>query len=158
MSLQDERLEQEVISIIRYVLNKSGLEKFYTDELPKSFAIPSVYFPAPELDSEYDTLSTYSVHYRMPVRFFAAKTQAAYKYARTVANSLIAERNRVPLIDENGNNGGEHFKIKRSDVKKIDSGVYGFNVEWDSVRTFDDIPDEEDSGENEIHVSFRFTT
>lgn len=152
MSLHDERLEQEVSSIIQYVLRKSGLEKFYTDELPTSFFIPSAYFPAPELDTEYDTLSTYSVHYRMPVRFFAAKTQAAYKYARTVANCLIAERNRIPLMDEHGENGGEHFKVKRSDVKKIDSGVYGFNIEWESHRTFDDIPDTE-TGAAQIDVS-----
>ena len=150
-------LEQEVASIMRYVLAKSGLTDYYTDILPETFAFPSVYFPAPELDSEYDTLSTYSVHYRMPVRFFASDNQTAYKLALTVANHLFSERNRIPIINQDGTDSEKYFRVKRSEVTSIDTGVFGFNIEWDSVRTFDDIPDEENTGEKQVHVSFHLT-
>ena len=148
-------LEQEVASIARYVLNKTGLEHYYTDILPETFVYPSVYFPAPELDTEYDTLSTYSVYYRMPVRFFAADNQSAYRLALTAANHLISERNRIPLINPDGTESGKYFKVKKSDVKNIDIGVYGLNVEWESIRTFDDIPEEQEKGEAQVHVSLR---
>ena len=148
-------LEQERASIIRYFLGKTGLTHYYTDKLPKTFAYPSVYFPTPEIASSYDTLSTYSMYYRMAVRFFAADNQTAYYYARIVANSLIAERNRIPMIAPDGTDTKTCFRVKKSDVKKIDTGVYGFNIEWESIRTFDDIPDTDIGEATQIDVSLQ---
>lgn len=135
-------LEQEVASIIRYCMEKSGVESFYTDILPKDFIVPSVYFPTPEIDSKYDTLSSYNLHYVMPIRIFARDNQQAYKYALVIVNSLISEHNRIPMRSKDGSLNGAFFRVNNSNIKKIDTGVYGFNIEWDSVRTFDDIPDE----------------
>ena len=133
-------LEQEVASIISYILDRSKLEHYYVDTIPESFSYPAVYFPAPELDTSYSTLSAYSVYYRMAVRFFDVKNQSAYHLAQKVINALIAERNRIPLLDIYGSKIGAFFKVNRTDVKRIDIGVYGFNIEWESIRKFDDIP------------------
>lgn len=135
------KLEQEVASITGYVTDKAGLEFCYTDILPESFAYPAVYFPAPEFDTGYSTLSAYKLDYRMSVRFFDVNNQSAYRRAQTVANALVAERYRIPLLGEDGPTG-TFFKVSSTDVKKIDTGVYGFNITWESIRTFDDIPEQ----------------
>lgn len=151
--MPDVILEPERGSIIRFILDKAGLQNYYTDVLPNTFAYPSAYFPTPELKSEHSTLSTYVIHYRMPVRFFAANNQSAYDYALAAATALIAGRNHIPLINADGTESGIGFRVKQSEVEKIDTGVYGFNIEWDSVRLFDDIPDEQQHINRQNHIS-----
>ena len=52
-------LEQEMASIIKYVLDRAGGPSPYYWNVPRHFSIPAAYFPTPELDTGGETFLTY---------------------------------------------------------------------------------------------------
>lgn len=63
-------LEQEVASVIKYIIEKSGNPYPYYNEVPEDFIVPAVYFPVPEIVTGADTLSTYKLTYLWFIGFF----------------------------------------------------------------------------------------
>lgn len=54
-------LEQEIASIMKYVIDRAGKPAPYYWEVPAHFAVPSVYFPMPEIDTGGETFLTYYI-------------------------------------------------------------------------------------------------
>jgi len=89
-------LEQEVASIIRFILDATKSLTPYYWQLKEDFAVPSVYFPEPVFTSRGDTFNTYALEYSWLVTFFAstnAEAQATQRppsmlYARRGGSSL----------------------------------------------------------------------
>lgn len=131
-------LEQEIASIIQFILNKAGNPSPYYDEVPEGFLVPSVYFPAPEITSKGDTLTTYALSYIWFIKFFHKDTPLAHSLGLTALTALQGNRNRIPLIDEKGVKTGRLFHIKDSELKKIEGarGVTQLTVSWDSTRLY----------------------
>lgn len=56
-------LEQEIASVIRFILDSvPGITPYYWD-IPEGFVVPSVFFPQPELTPLGDTFASYAVEY-----------------------------------------------------------------------------------------------
>ena len=95
-------LEQEIASVIRFILDSlPGITPYYWD-IPEGFVVPSVFFPQPELTPLGDTFASYAVEYDWYIKFFASTDEDAYASAAAALNAICAARLLVPLIDEAG--------------------------------------------------------
>ena len=130
-------LEQEIASVIRFVLDSvPGITPYYWS-IPEGFIVPSVFFPQPELTPLGDTFASYAVEYDWYIKFFASTDEDAYASAAAALNALCAARLLVPLIDETGAAVGGGLRLKDpGGVKKVDTGVVQFALTWDSRRPY----------------------
>ena len=141
-TFREANMEQEIASIIKFVLAEAGNPTPYYDEVPQDFFIPSVFFPVPELDTDGETFKTYRIRFSWFIKFFHRTTPEAYDMAMAVLTALKRARNLVPLIDTDGTETGEKLRLRDPRAKKIDSGVCQLMLEWDSRRPYD-LPDYE---------------
>ena len=111
-------LEQEIASVIRFILDSvPGITPYYWD-IPEGFVVPSVFFPQPELTPLGDTFASYAVEYDWYIRFFASTDEDAYASAAAALNALCAARLLVPLIDETGAAAGGGVRLKDPTSKR----------------------------------------
>lgn len=130
-------LEQEIASIIKFVIDNSDNPAPYYHEIPQSFTIPAVYFPTPEIASGGDALSSYALEYSWFIKFFHESTEKAYPHALQALVALKQKRNLVPLIDETGEHIGKGVRIKDPAIRKVDDGVFQLSISWISRRLYD---------------------
>lgn len=130
-------LEQDIASIMKFVLDKAGNPAPYYWKVPKSFAVPSVYFPTPEIDTGSDTLSTYSMDYIWSILFFHTTTEKAYQCALQVLTAIRTGRNRIAVINIDGNETKEVLRVNDPKLKPIDNGAVGLELTWTSRRPYD---------------------
>jgi hypothetical protein len=129
-------LEQEIASVIRFVLDSvPGITPYYWS-IPEGFIIPSVFFPQPELTPRGDTLLSYAVEYNLYIKFFSGTDEDAYSNAATALNALCAARLLVPLIDETEAAGGGVRLKDPGGVKRLDTGTAQLTLHWDSRRPY----------------------
>ena len=117
-------LEQEIASVIRFILDSvPGITPYYWD-IPEGFVVPSVFFPQPELTPLGDTFASYAVEYDWYIKFFASTDEDAYASAAAALNAICAARLLVPLIDEAGAAVGGGVRLKDpGGVKRLDTGM-----------------------------------
>ena len=94
--------EQEAASVMRYILDAVGNLRPYYHNIPEEFAVPSVFFPMPEVTAEPDTFLSYSADYQWYVKFFAGTTGEAYGAGMTALTAIQAGRRLIPLLDADG--------------------------------------------------------
>lgn len=49
---------------------------------------------------------------------------------RTGITGYDREKNKIPLVDENGKQTGKHFQLNMPEISKVDAGVYEMKVSW----------------------------
>lgn len=130
-------LEQDIASIIKFTLDKAGNPAPYYWKVPKSFAVPSVYFPEPEIDTGSDTLSTYSLDYFWNVVFFHKTSGEAYRLALQVLTEIRARRNLIAVIDTDGSETEEILRVNDPKLKPLDNGAVQLEITWTSRRPYD---------------------
>lgn len=130
-------LEQDIASIIKFTLDKAGNPAPYYWKVPKSFAVPSVYFPTPEIDTGSDTLSTYSMNYVWRIIFFHKTSESAYQRALRVLTAIRARRNMIAVIDIDGNETKEILRVNDPKLKPLDNGAVQLEITWTSRRLYD---------------------
>ncbi len=128
-------LEQEMASIIKFVLDESNNPAPYYWKVPESFTIPSVFFPPPEIVTGADTLSTYSMDYAWNIVMFGRSDQAAYEMGAMVNERIRFYHNLIPLIDTEGERiDGRFVRVDDPSTKLLDSGAMQLVVTWTSHR------------------------
>lgn len=130
-------LEQDIASIIKFTLDKAGNPAPYYWKVPKSFAVPSVYFPTPEIDTGGDTLSTYSMNYVWGIIFFHKTSESAYQRALRVLTAIRVRRNMIAVIDIDGNETKEILRVNDPKLKPLDNGAVQLEITWTSRRPYD---------------------
>ncbi len=129
-------LEQEIASIIRYILDASpGVSPYYW-KLPQDFLVPAVYFPPPVFTMRGETFLTYALEYDWFIKFAAGRDEDAQALAATALNALSADRRLVPLIDEQGERTGRLLRLKDPELKQADDNAYQLELRWDSRRPY----------------------
>lgn len=130
-------LEQEIASVIRFILDSVPGTTPYYWSVPEGFVVPSVFFPQPELTPLGDTFASYTVEYDWYIRFFASTDEDAYASAAAALNALCAARLLVPLIDETGAAAGGGVRLKDpGGVKRLDTGTAQLALHWNSCRPY----------------------
>lgn len=129
-------LEQEIASIIRFILDATtGLTPYY-QQVPDSFIVPAVYFPQPVFAARGETFLTYALEYDWFVKFFASTDGEAQAHAARALNAICAARLLVPLIDEQGQSVGRGVRLKDPELSKVDDNAYQIRLQWDSRRPY----------------------
>lgn len=132
-------LEQELASIIKFVLSAAGDPNPYYWNVPDGFSFPAVFFPTPEIESMGDTFRTYRLDYTWYVQFFHTSTQAAHDMALSVYEAIKRARNLVPLIDEHGEyltEGIKGIRIGEPALKPTDNGAVQLMIRFASRRPY----------------------
>ncbi len=134
-------LEQEIASIIRFVLDATGnaLTPYYK-QVPEDFVVPSVYFPQPVFTMRGETFATYALEYEWHIKFFASEDDEAQANAATALNAICAERLLVPLINEEGGYIGRGVRLKDPELSKADDNAYQLKLRWASRRPYNAMP------------------
>lgn len=132
-------LEQEAASIIGYILAAAGgdIHPYYYN-VPEKYAVPSCYFPVPEVNSYGDTFTTYALDYSWGINFFHNKTQDAYPYAIRTLEAIRRERNLIPLVNKDGSEAGTGLRINDPVIKVVDEGAIQLFISWRSHRPYKD--------------------
>ena len=132
--------EIEESSIIRYVLDKSGVSDAYFDELPDGYAMPAVYFLPPKIKSSRETLTTYRLRHAWEIKFYHQGNRQAFKMASDVQNALESGRLLIPITDEQGKATDESLRLRKTKIKnsKKEKGAVRLKLKWDSHYKFAD--------------------
>lgn len=130
-------LEQEIASIIKFILDSTGNPTPYYYRVPQSFKVPAVYFPQPELATGHGTLSNYLAEYYWVLTFFDLSTDKAYERARTALLTLKAGRNWVPLVDIDGNITEKAVRLEEVKLKPVDECSAELSFGFKSFRQYD---------------------
>lgn len=128
--------EQELASIMRYVLAAAGEVTPYYWEIAEDFMVPAVYFPVPEITTGADTLSDYSFTYAWYINVFAKTTQLAHDIGLRVLSAIRKERNLIPLFNVDGSPDDTGIRIEDPSMNSIDSGVVQIALSWTSRRPY----------------------
>lgn len=144
-------IEQEMASIIRFVLEHAGDPAPYYWDLPQNFTIPAAYFPPPEVDTGGETLLTYNMDYVWYIKLFHKTEQGAYALGSAVVAAIRAARNLIPLIEQDGNKvDGSWVRVNDPRLKTLDDGTAQLTVRWRSRRPYNDVAEEAKKAQ-EIH-------
>lgn len=121
-------LEREAASIADFVTKAAGGVMSYYENIPEGFAVPSVYFPKPDVISGGDTFSGYSTEYTIFINFFHSSTELAYELALPVLHKINEARRLIPVIDKKG----KYVRITNTELKKVDECAYQLQIDWTS--------------------------
>lgn len=130
-------LEQEMASIIRFVLDKAGSPAPYYWNVPESFSVPAAFFPTPELQSGGETFLTYYVDYVWYIKLFHSTSQGAYALGFAVLSQLKAVENLIPLIAEDGSIVEKSWvRVNDPQLKVLDDGAAQLTISWRSRKPY----------------------
>lgn len=132
-------LEQDMASIIKFVLENAGNPAPYYWNVPENFMIPAAFFPTPELETGGETFLTYYVDYVWYIKLFHKTSQGAYSLGFSVLSALKAARNLVPLIAEDGTVIDRSWvRIDDPSLKVLDDGAAQLTISWRSRKPYSD--------------------
>ena len=145
-------LEQEMASIIKFVLDKAGGPAPYYWNVPQNFSVPAAYFPTPEIDTGGETFLTYYMDYVWFIKLFHATAQGADRLGPPVISAIRAERNLIPLIAEDGSEiAGSWVRVNDPQLKVLDDGAAQLTISWRSRRPYSDTTAEKERAQS-FHV------
>ncbi len=123
-------LSKEAASVAVFILKLFPDINAYYDIMPESFKSPAVYFPCVMSETSGDTLNSFSVKYSEQIKFFGRSKQEAFDFAQRALLSLKAEKNLVSLVEKNGVQTREKFRLCEPSIET--DGLYcaALNVSW----------------------------
>lgn len=130
-------LEQELASIIKFVLDSTGNPSPYYWKVQENFAIPAVYFPTPEITTGGETFLTYRMEYMWFITFFHGTDEEAYALGLQALTAIKGNRRLIPVIDTDGEKTGEWLRLADPKLKMLDNGACQLQVDWVSRRPYD---------------------
>lgn len=132
-------LEQEMASIIKFVLERAGKIAPYYWEVPEHFVVPSAYFPMPEIDTGGETFLTYSMDYTWYIKIFHRTKEKAYSLGLAIITAIRATRNLVPLIAQDGSEiEGCWVRLNDPKLEMLDGGTAQLTLSWRSRRPYNE--------------------
>lgn len=130
-------ISPDTAGIIKFLMEKTGIQKAYYTSMPQDFEVPSIYFPEPSVRNKGDTLLTYGVRYTWYVKVFAASSTEAFNHALTAVSALSAAHRTIPVIDVDGNENGSYIRTSDPTAKIIGDGVAELELSWLMPKPYD---------------------
>ena len=132
----DTPLGQHLASVVRYVQDNSKEgTKWYFDEIPEDFFVPSVYFQIPSISGSKATLSSYKTTYVLNCWFMDLKDWDAYSRAENIRDSILIDNTVIPLVDMSGEYTGKGIRTGVPEIRKIDEGIVQLTISFDAYLT-----------------------
>lgn len=129
-------MEQEIASIIKFVLDSAGNPTPYYYNIPQNFQVPAAHFPDPDIDTAGDTLSTYEASYIFPIKFFAPTTERAFDLASRALTAIKERRNLIPLVDFDGEPLARGVRVRDPSAKRAGDGAALLTIKFVSRRPY----------------------
>jgi len=129
-------LDQEIASIMTFLIEASGNPYPYYYNIPEKFLTPAIFFPQPEISSRGATLNTYALEFSWFVKFFDKDTQSAHALAFAALTALQVNSNVVPLIEPDGTKLRRSFRLADPSLRVADDGAVQLTLTWDSARPY----------------------
>ena len=130
-------IEQEMASVIHFILDAAGKPNPYYYSVPEKFTPPAVYFPSPEITTGGETFLTYRMEFAWYITFHHQTTEDAYELAHAALSAIMGRRCLIPLITEDGQKAGGYLRVDPPAIKQVDTGVYQFALTFVSRRPYD---------------------
>lgn len=130
-------LEQEIASIIRFVLDAAGNPNPYYHAVPEQFSFPAAYFPSPEITTGGETFLTYRLEFSWYITFHDTTSEGAYALAHDALSAIMRKRSIIPLLSPTGEKAGGYVRIDTALIKPVDTGVYQLAITFVSRRPYD---------------------
>lgn len=122
-------LECEVAAIYYFVDGVLGV-KSYFNEVPEDMIIPCVFYPAPAMDPDSFSVSSFATTFTMYAKVMDINNLSAANKASEILQAVCKNRYKIPMVDENGQRTGKNFRIERLKSEKVDEGVYQLTITW----------------------------
>ena len=106
--------------------------KIYTEEVPKDFVVPSLYFPVPTSFDDNDTNMTFAKAYSLSVKLFHQNSVVANIKADFIADDIRSRKNVIPVLDADGEPTGDFVRLSRIETRIGDKGVATIVLTWES--------------------------
>ncbi len=130
-------VEQEIASIMKFMLDHAGNPAPYYWEVPAHFVVPSIYFPMPEIETGGETFLTYGMDYTWYIKIFHRTKEKAYSLGLAVITAIQAARNLVPLIAQDGSEiEGCWVRLNDPKLEMLDGGAAQLTLNWRSRRPY----------------------
>lgn len=130
-------MEQELSSIITYIMKLAGNGvKKYLRNFTADFKKPSIYFPAPEMRIKLSSFGNFEVQYMWLVKIFDTTPEGAYSRASQIVLEIAKNDFFIPLTNTDGQPSGRYFPLLPPSAKLIDNGVCTLEINWNSIRTY----------------------
>lgn len=130
-------LEQEIASIIHFLLDATGKPNPYYHAVPEQFTFPAAYFPSPEITGGGETFLTYRLEFSWYITFHDETSEGAYALAHNALSAIMRKRSVIPLILPTGEKAGGYVRIDTALAKQVDIGVYQLELTFVSRRPYD---------------------
>ena len=130
-------IEQEIASIMHFLLDAAGNPNPYYYSVPEQFKTPAVHFPSPEITTGGETFRTYRMEFAWFITFHDETTEAAYALAHKALTAIMRSRMLLPLIAEDGTKDKGYVRIVTASAKPVDVGVCQLYITFVSRRPYD---------------------
>lgn len=110
-------------SLMRECLTLAGTDNWYDDVMPESFRVPCVYFPPAHASPGGSAFNSYEARVTIYAKVFAGTRRQAGEIAEAISAGIMEKRQRIPLLNPDGTESGETFKVEPPDTSIIDDGV-----------------------------------
>lgn len=122
-------IEQLVGSIKGYFYKKWNVSVF-EETVPKEIPIPCMFFPSPQIVSNFDTKMSYSNTYLMNVKIFHQTTRQAILKAEEIAQSIREQKYTIPILNEDGTETNQEIFFDRVETFEVDDNVAQIGLTW----------------------------
>lgn len=129
-------IEQELASIIKFVLDATGNPAPYYHNIPEDFYVPAAYFSTPEITTGGETFLTYRMEYDWYIHFIHSTTEDAHAMALKAITAIKESRNLIPLIGMDGAKTGDGIRINDPSLRVVDRGVVRLMIRFVSRRPY----------------------
>lgn len=129
------KIDREVASIyheIRRILEEAQITaKQYVLEVPEGMEIPNISYYFPEISSETYSLNAYKKNAILFLTVFHINTYEAMSLAEFIVDEIGKNKNKIPLVDEDGNVTNERLTLSDFPTsKKIEEGVAQIEIHY----------------------------
>ena len=132
------QLEQSTGSVIAYVLGamkavEPNITAYY-ESVPENFMVPSVLFPAPEIEYHEQSLTDFILRYIMFVVVFGKASWQAHQIVEAANMAIHTARDKIPLLDEDGTATTRVVRIREGNVRTLepDQATTELALTWDA--------------------------
>lgn len=129
-------LEQELASIIKFMLDRANNPSPYYYKVPQHFTFPAAYFPTPEIVTGGETFLTYRMEYVWYIKLFHKTSERAYALGLSVLTAIKENRNLIPLINQQGEREKRGIRLDDPKLKVLDDGAAQLTLSWVSRRPY----------------------
>lgn len=139
-------MREDFASIVRFVMDNVGNQAnahIYFENIKDGFGIPAFYFPQPEEEiNQVSLLNGYLQDCSCLLQIFAATDEDAMVLANKVKKVILNNNEYIPVIDFNGNNTGEIFRVIVKKINRIDEGLAQVSLSWKYDERYNNIPND----------------